>query len=410
MTNSPTSAGRRLSTITVDQAVSGASNVLVLLLAAHLLGPSGFGLFSIVMTVYALAQGLGRSLLCDPLLVHPEEAAERPGHSVGAALLLGGAASCLLVGAAILAGRFSADMRGALVGLAVAVPLLLVQDVGRYLSFATHRPALALLLDVVWLVLLFVGIAVLHVLHERSITWYTVAWAGSGALAGLLVFLFHSRGLRLSLDALRVTWSFSWRYLISYGASQGTVLVASLFLTGFASARELGGVRGSLMLMRPFVAFQTGSMAAGVAEVVRFRDQPSEVRRHARRTSGLTTLVALVNTALLLFLPEAVGKLVLGATWDAAQPLLLGTCIQMIGLGAISGWRSALLGARRAQTVMVIDLVYVLAALVGSIGGAWLAGAQGFVWGVAISRVLFAVVWWLAFRRIWSTNTPRHRA
>ena len=60
-------AGRRLSTITVDQAISGGSNVLIAVLAARILGVESFGLFGIVFLVTITAQGAIRSLVCEPL-------------------------------------------------------------------------------------------------------------------------------------------------------------------------------------------------------------------------------------------------------------------------------------------------------------------------------------------------------
>ena len=59
--------------ITIDQIVSGASNLLIALLSAHLLGTAAFGYFGLILVIYAGAQGVTRSLVGDPLLVHPDD-------------------------------------------------------------------------------------------------------------------------------------------------------------------------------------------------------------------------------------------------------------------------------------------------------------------------------------------------
>ncbi len=74
------SAGRRLSVITVDQVVSGASNLLIAVLAARFLGVESFGLFGIIFMVYVTAQGLARGVVCEPVLVHPDEARDHPAR------------------------------------------------------------------------------------------------------------------------------------------------------------------------------------------------------------------------------------------------------------------------------------------------------------------------------------------
>ena len=89
-------AGRRLTTITVDQVVSGASNLGVAVLAAHALGLRAFGLWEITFLVFVLVQSGSRALVCEPVLVHPQEADERPGDVIGTAAVLGLAQGVLI--------------------------------------------------------------------------------------------------------------------------------------------------------------------------------------------------------------------------------------------------------------------------------------------------------------------------
>lgn len=398
------SAGRRLSVITIDQLISGGSNVLITVLAAHLLSVGGFGYFGIVFLVYTLMIGVYRALISDPMLVHPLEAHERPEDVIGAGCLLalGLAGTVLAAGLGVIA--VSAEVGDALIILALCAPLLMLQDLGRYLGFAFQRPAAAIALDVVWLVIMLGAIAVLAVAGTHALPALIAAWAGSGAAAGLLLFVQH-RGIRprLHLSWLRYTWGFSWRYLISYASGQGAALATLTGVGAIAGARARGGLQGTLLVIRPYTTFQLSAVASGVGEISRYGLQGASARRHVTRTTFLTVGVALLTGAVMLLLPDSLGKLLLGATWDATKPLLLPTCALLLAIGLLTGPRIGLLGMRAIQKAVVIDVVSTAVVLATTLGGAVLAGVTGAVWLRAGGQAVMTLVWWLTF---WTHTGP----
>src|SRR4051794_37141904 len=117
MSQGEQSAGRRLSVITIDQAIAGASNVLIAVLAARLLGVASFGLFGIVFIAYVMAQGVSRALVCDPLLVHPEEAEARTGEVIGTSCLLALGLAVVVVAAGLAVRVLDARLGDALIVL-----------------------------------------------------------------------------------------------------------------------------------------------------------------------------------------------------------------------------------------------------------------------------------------------------
>lgn len=400
MSTSEKSAGRRLGVATIDQAIAGASNVLIAVLAARLLGVESFGLFAVVFLVYVMVQGAGRALTSEPLLLHPAEAEERPGDAIGTGLVLGFGLGLLVVAGGLGAHLWDERLGDALVALGVFVPLLVLQDVGRYLGFATRRPGRALTLDVTWLVLQLGGIALLVVTDSDSLWQFIVAWAASGAVAGLLVLGQHRDARpRLSLAWLRETWSYSWRYLVSYTSTQGSGLLAAILLGAISGPRALGAVQGALLLQRPFMTFQVAVIASGTGEISRRADNRADVRALVRKLTFLTTLVAVVNGAVLLALPDPVGRAVLGDTWPAAEELLWPTAVQILLIGLMTGFRTGLLGLRAVDKAVVIDIATTVLALVLSVGGAIIGGAEPAMWGVAISHAIGAVIWLVVFRQ-----------
>ena len=388
-----------MSTITIDQVIAGSSNVLIAIVAARVLGVESFGLFGIVFIIYVTGQGVSRALVSEPLLVHPVEAKEKPGEVIGAAVVLGLGVGVVVCLGGLLASLWDMRLAEALLVMGVCMPLLVLQDLGRYLGFATHRPSMSLMLDVVWLVLMVAAIGIMLAAHANSLTWFIAAWAGSGAVAGLvLLWRFRRRSIRPSLSWLRETWMFSWRYLLSYVATQGSALIASIGIVAISGVRALGSVRGTLLLMSPIVTFQAASIAAGVAEVSRLPTEGGHLRKHVVRTTGLTVIVAILTMLVLLFLPDALGRMVLGATWEPTKPLLLPASIQMILLALISGPRSAMLGMRVVKVTVRIDVVSTVIALTATLIGVVVADALGAFWALSIGQGVIAVIWWTVYR------------
>jgi O-antigen/teichoic acid export membrane protein len=389
------SSGRRLSLITLDEIVGGASNVLTAVLAARLLTSSFFGLFGVVFLLYSLLLAVTRALVNDPLLIHPVEGNERPNDVIDTNLVLGLGLGALTVVAGVVASGFSGEFGRALIVLAVCFPLLALQDLGRYFGFGSQRPGRALALDTLWLVLLIAAVAVLLAVHRRSLVWFILAWAGSGALSGLLL-LRHYPGYRprCSLSWLRYTWQFSWRYLVSYGSTYGAALANTSAVGSVVGTRQLGGVQGTVLLVRPFGAFQAAALAAGVSDIARVQGNRA-VRRHSLRATALAAGVAALNGIVLLALPDRLGRIVLGHTWALSKPLLLPTSVQILAMGVFTGARAGLLGIRLIRRAMVIDIVGTVLLLSGAVSGAVIHGAKGALWGSALAASCNAVTWWL---------------
>lgn len=401
MSSTTGTAGGRLRTITVDQAVSSASNLLVTILAARVLDIGSFGRFGIVFLVYVATQGVVRALVGEPLLVRPDESQERPGEAIGTGLLLGLGVGALVAIAGLGTSVWDGEAGRALLVLAAATPLLVLQDLGRFLAFATHRPGRALLLDLLWLGLVVVTVGVVVAADAQTLPWFIAAWAGSGAVAGLLLLAQHRGvGVALGFGWLRETWSFSKRYAMSFAASQGGVLLASVALAGILGAAALGAVRGVLLLYGPLVQLQAASIAAGVAEVARHDAASPEVPVHVRRTTSLTVAAAIVNVVLLLVLPDRLGELVLGDTWEPTSALIVPAGVQMVFLASISGVRSALVGLKQLDTTLRIDIASTVIAFATSVGGAVAGGVETAFWCLAAGQGAIAVAWRIAYHRV----------
>lgn len=401
-------AGRRLSVVVVDQVLSGASNILIALLSAHLLGTAAFGYFGLILVIYAAAQGVNRSLVGDPLMVHPDDARNRAGAPISAALIVGGAIGALVAAIGGVFWWLDVPMGVELIILGAGLPGLILHDLGRFLGFATQRPWRSLWLDLLWLVLILGVVGVLLVRDVESLPWFTLGWVGSGVAASLLVFAQHRPRLAGGRAWLRERWYYSWRFLLSFVALQGSTLGFSVVIAVVAGAKAMGAVRGVLLLLRPYMTFQTASVAAGVAEVA---NDPDSYRDggHLRRTVIVSLAVAAVNAVILLVLPDALGRLVLSDTWDATEALLLPACVQILALGLIAGPRAHLIGSKAVSVTVPIDIASTVVTLVLGTIGVFIDGAYGAYWGVSSGSVVAALMWWSALS-VRSRPPARHRA
>jgi O-antigen/teichoic acid export membrane protein len=395
-------AGRRAGLVTFDQGISSASNLLMLIWVAHALSAADFGRFSLVFFVWVFTQnGVVRSLVSSTVMVHPEDADERPRSVLGAAVLLSLAvgALCGVLGAGLWWAGSNIGPPLLLVG--VLMPLLGVQDVGRFIAIAESKPGRAVVLDSIWLGLMLGGFVAVEVSHGATLMWLVAGWAGTGALSGVWVFVQHGipRARELTLDWLRERWHFSWRSLVASSSSAAVALVGSSLMAIVSGPLAVAGVRAALLLERPSTTVQTAVATSAATDIAREKSDNAGLLRHQRRTMTASILVALLNLAVLMVIPDSVGKLLLGNVWKIVEPLLLVVGFHVGVLAAQSGVRAALMGRRQIHSVMIVDITGTVLSIVGLVIGAALADAQGAMWGGVVGQGITAVIWWSVLLR-----------
>lgn len=412
------STGGRAMLVTVDQALSSASNLLAMLWVAHVVSAVDFGWFSLLMLVYTFVMGPIHALVSMRIVVHPEDADTRPRWVLGSSLVLGaiGGLGCAVVGGLQMLSGVA--FGPALVTLGVALPLLVVQDVGRWVAIARSRPAGAILLDAAWLVLMLAAFAAIAVTDSASLLMLTLAWAGTGALSALLLVVQYGalRPREVSLSWLRERWDASWRLLVGNIAAAGSVLLGAVLVAVVSSPLAVAAARAAIFLGRPATAVQNAVASSMAADVAREQPDNRGLLRHQRRTMLIAGAVAAVNLVVLVFLPDAIGSRLLGNVWPVISPLMLATALWLVVAAAQAGVPPALIGRHQFHLAMVVQIVTGLISAAGLIVGAMLDGAAGAVWGLVGGQAVTAVAWWLAL--IWhltathsgTGNAPAHRA
>jgi len=390
------SANVRVSLVTVDQVLSSLSNVIALVWVAHALSPVDFGRFSLIIIIYTVAQVAVRSLISTTVLVHPEDADNKPGVVLSTTIIIGlfSAVICGGSGAAMTVGH--SRMGGAVVALGVALPLLLLQDVGRYLAIARQKPGGAVVLDSLWLVLMVGGLVAAVPLGADSLTVLVAVWAGSGALAALWVFVQYGAPTSGGVAWLRERWAFSWRAMVSGLAASGTALATASLMSLLSSPIAVAAFRAATLIGAPSTAVQMAVSTSAAADIAREADDPVAVWRHVRRAIAIATVVGILNLVVLVFLPDVLGHALLGEAWDVVKPLMLAVGLKVLLMAAQSGLRASLIGRRLISVAMVTDIVSIVLVGVCMVVGAAMGGAEGALWAMAVGTGVSTFCWWAA--------------
>jgi hypothetical protein len=317
----------------------------------------------------------------------------------GTALLVGlvsGAAS-FLVGAA-LGGQVGA----AFVALGLVLPALLLQDSWRYAFFAAGRGRQAFTNDLVWAVSLFPAMIVAA--QGENVYRFVLAWGLSGAVAAAYGciqtrLLPRLTGVRAWLREQR---DLGPRYLIENLVTGGASQLCMYGLSAVAGLADVGALRGTQLLLGPFLAVLIGLNLVAVPEASRvFKRSRRGLASFCIFLSGGQAAAALAWGLMLMFvLPYDLGQHVLGSIWQSAALLILPLTLSVMNAslcsGAVIGLRALGAARRSLRSQLLSSTVFVAGGLIG----AAVDGALGSSWGMALGNLFAAAVWW---SQLWAT-------
>ena len=152
-----------------------------------------------------------------------------------------------------------------------------------------------------------------------------------------------------------------------------------------------------ILLYGPLLQLQAATSAAGVAEVSRVQGAGPELLRHVRRATVVPSIAAVANMAVLLLLPDELGRLVLGDTWAATERVLWPAGVQVVFGCLVTGRRSALLGLRAVRTTLRVDIVTSVLLRGLTVVGAVVGGLVTAYWWLAVGQVFVTLLWFIAF-------------
>lgn len=334
---SSNSSRRRLLVAVADQMASSGSNfLLVVLLARHStadeLGVLLLGYAVLTMCVVVSRSAFGAIVGMDSVLLDDGSRSLLVSRSLAAALTIS-VVPLLLMGGFALGLSDRSSFTAALILLGVTAPVVLMQDLMRYVAVADGSPGVALASDALWLGASLLGLVIFTTeLASGSPVLGAAFWAG-GAVAS---FLFIWIALRQPLPLWAGTWAWALRdrrrvHLALTAGIGGLSQVTNSSLAGvLVGPHVISAVRGAGTLFGPLNTLTSSVAIAVVPEAKR----TTPVR--AERIFGLVTLGTVIVTVAwgtaLLLLPDTFGFALLGESWPLARALALATTVEYCGL------------------------------------------------------------------------------
>lgn len=368
-----------------DQVFSSLSNGLIIYAVAVVTATDDFGEIALLLTLLSAAIGALRGALGTPLLL----TAGRDSSDIrreGAFAFT----SALLVSPVV--GAVMWAVGGAGIGLPailiiVATPIVLAEDVLRFVAIALGRPHIAALWDGVW----FVGSAALLVatwlrLPLATTTNILAVWTALAliSLAGMMAGVRIGPRFKNYVAWISDGWQHRVRYGADYGLEQtavfGVLLFASVILTPYVAAT----LRGATALLAPIAIATSAIPLVVIPESRRQNMAPQRVWNSLARITLISSCGTVLFGTALYFLPSKMGELLLGDTFDDARGI-----IPIVGVEyAIVVWPVAVIfflrAFNRSKDALTLKLSYALVMPVMAFGGGLLFHtAAGVVVGMA---------------------------
>ena len=395
-TGSPTRWLRR-GAVLVDQALSSVSNLLAVVLVARVLSPAEFGYFALGYAILTLTLGLSRAYFGSRISLAPDaDSARRVTSALVAGMLVLSPVVVLVVLAVATAATGGRAPLIALV-VALATPVVCIQDALRFGAIAGGRPYVALSSDALWIAVM----AVPFVLpFELSAPGALTVWA-CAAVAALLVALvgFRERPvLRAGLAELRRREAVGSALTVGAVATTAATLLVLLVVSRALGPAAVGSLRGASTAMGP-VNVLFAFTAVGLTPVLVQRARGGD-RRFCAVVGSVTVGLVLLWGLVLLLVPERLGATAFGESWTGIRSVLAWTVGEYVwiavGAAAVLGLkvqqRAGGLIATRIGTASLTVLVGTLAALVV---GDVQAVAAAFALSAGVGA---ATAWWLLLR------------
>ncbi|HEY7731485.1 MAG TPA: hypothetical protein VH950_11330 [Gaiellaceae bacterium] len=383
-----------------SQAFSSVSSLLLTVLAARTLGPSGLGAVALAFGVYLLSLGLARSLVTEPLIAYTSSRSATisrtfTGHAL-TLTLVAALISALAMGAA--AAALDGDLARALLAMAPWLVPALAQDLTRSILFRNRRERSAAAVDAVWL---GATAAALPLCIGSPSVWTAIAVWGLGACAGaalglILVRTGPSRMGHALRDWRRECWPLG-RWLGAEGVVYtGSLLATTYVILDVLGSAALGGLRAVQSVYAPLTLIVPALTLPGLPAAARAlaRSRRAALGTSARYTAAALCLTSVYVVLLLPLAGPAVGR-VFGDDFRSYASLALPVGLSQVLIAAALGSSLLLRAELRGRSLFVARVAGAVASLaaVAPLSRQWgiEGAAYSLVLGAAISTGL--LVW-----------------
>ena len=379
-------SSKSLALSTADQVVSSASNFLFLILLATTLPVNDFARASTIWTVISFTVIMQRSVFGVPLLLDLDNQKENLNRLSGARLgsMFAGVPAILVALVFFIEKNNSVYLL-----LACVIPLILLQDLGRYVAIGKDHARLALFSDL--LLLLPISLAIGLSLSNQNELRANVALAAFGfGLIGATLVVFGTKVFDFSLKKLKVLLNEDIqrrkKLFIDSALISGTAIGSLALVWICYGSTGVAAFNGSLTALAPI-----GLSTLVIQLVVQHGMVGSFGRVRFRETGIFISLLTLGTLwiAILVIAPPSIGSLFLGDSWVLSEVLFMAMGFSLLA-GLILEFLIVALRAQGSFDQILTIRKLAISALPIAYFGALSSGLQ-------LEYALIALgLWWLA--------------
>jgi len=397
-----------------DQVVSSTSNFVVGLAIARLAGPSQFGAYMLVFTLWLVVLGCHRALVTEPIIVSTagRHDPETVAHGVSAEVLLVSSVSALALVGGLAALALGAQVATPVLAMAPWFVFLLVQDYWRAMAFRERRPGVALMDDAAYAAVQVVAVGVFWLVGWRSEASLITGWGVGAAAGAFLGCVWFPASLRpdAGVALVRRLWHFGRWLLLDYLTSFANDYAYLILVAGLLSGVAYGGFRAALNLMGPLsvLVLAVANIGLPAATAHNNPDDPEELRHFARRLSAMASVGVTAYGLVVAVFGSLMLRVLYGPQFASYGLLATLAALQYVVTAVILGHQVALKAAGRLRRLWRIRALMAIASLISTYVLVEALGTVGAGWaGVVACLYYSAGIWWLYRRELGRVRETR---
>ncbi|MCK4794486.1 MAG: hypothetical protein KAV87_62735 [Desulfobacteraceae bacterium] len=411
--------GPKITASVLDQAIFSSSNFILSILLARWLIPESYGAYAIVYSIFLFVSGIYNALLLEPMTVYgPSRHMDflsgyfKSSFNLHVLITLG-LSGLVFIASVILAirGNFLAQT---LMGLAIAIPFMLLYWMIRRKCYIIGRPNLSVIGSMIYAVLILGGVFALWKTNLISPFLAFLLLAGASALVSVIVSRLlhsyihsniHGGEIRTPGSVLAENLVYG-RWLLASVIVFWLVNLVYIPLVGILIGLNLAGVMKAIQNL--YLPVEQSLTAMGLLLLPWLSgNRKNRGDQIVLKIAGVVSLIASILALIYLLLMNLFGTFLLDALYN--QPLYLAFAQLIPFIGVVAVLRAALfgftLGVRAIEHSKATFYSYAAGAVASLSIGIFLVktwGLPGAVGGqvlsILVSLIVLILFWWSYLR------------
>jgi O-antigen/teichoic acid export membrane protein len=397
-----------------DQGLVTGSNFLISVLLARWLTAGDYGAYAVAFAVYLLVIMLYQSLFLEPMAVFGASGYRPSLRSYFKSLFLLHIVVSLIIFVAVIiaAGiafqeKASGSLGGALAGIAIAGPLVLMSWLVKRVFYIQLSPGLPAVAAFIYCAIVIGGLAVGHKYQLLS-PFSALLLMGIAALAStipLLIYLKRKLPRPAKTVSVSETWSRHWQYgRWALGSSALQWVPNSIFypiVSTVSGMAEAGQLRALMNFSTPIIQGYSALISLLLPYAARIHQQKgySGSSLLSRWISSAFLCGTVIYWSVLLLFREPAFHALYSGKYSEVTYLLPIVALGSVFWGAFVGPATVLRAMESPSSILVaVGVASVISVSVG-VPGTIVFGIRGALWAITLSQALGLLVAHLLLRR-----------